>query len=369
MMGELSSGRALSGNHRYCIGASSRGRKRGSSKFHSKSIAMNDQIKPQRRMNGRSDVERGEKPQDKFASGYDFLLVNEDITHGTFPEVMGCVNRLKRNENVVLILVTYGGSANAAYRTARFLQTVYEDVVAFLPAECKSAGTLLVSAANAVFVSPFGEMGPLDVQLLKRDELAGRRSGLTTRSALEDLKSHSFDLFEHFMTEIISRSGTAVSFRAAADVAAGISSRMMAPIYEQINPEALGQDHRDLRIAVHYGERLNRKFKNLKKGALQRLVYDYPSHDFVIDLEETRELFERVDIATPALMKIVNARVMDVLIPKSGSDRLVTMLGYDGQPVPERERKTSNASQRNNSDASDSPAPKAGDGAGAPTAS
>jgi hypothetical protein len=305
---------------------------------------------------------------DKYSSGYDFLLVNEDIRDDTFPEVMGCVNRFKKNNNVVLILLTYGGTANGAYRTARYLQTIYEDVVAFLPSECKSAGTLLVTAANSVLISPFGEVGPLDVQLLKRDELAGRRSGLTTRSALEDLKTHSFDLFEHFMTEIINRSGTAVSFRTAADVASRVSSRLMSKIYEQINPDALGQDYRDLNIALHYGKRLNRKFSNLKKDALERLVYEYPSHDFVIDLEEAKELFQRVELPTPTLMKLVSARALDCLIPKYGSDHLVAMLDYDGKTIIP-EKKLSNGPQRNSADAPTSSVPKGGDGAGASTAS
>jgi hypothetical protein len=345
---------------------------------------MNDDVsqKPQRKRAGAKAASQSSdsvvdapttppKPPkpDKFGSGYDYLLVNEDMRENTFPEVMGCVNHFRKHDKVVLILVTYGGSANAAYRTARFLQTVYDDVVAFLPAECKSAGTLLVTAANSVIISPFGEIGPLDVQLLKRDELAGRRSGLTTRSALEDLKTHSFDLFEHFMTEIIKKSGTAVSFRTAADVAARVTSRLLSRIYEQINPDALGQDYRDLSIALRYGERLNRKFSNLKKDALTQLVYEYPSHDFVIDLEEAKELFQRVELPTPALMRLVSSRAVDCLIPKYGSDRLVAMLSSDGQIItlekpdaPQRNRANATASPT-------SPVQTGGNGAGTTAAS
>ncbi|HEX3708998.1 MAG TPA: hypothetical protein VHV56_03835 [Pseudolabrys sp.] len=273
------------------------------------------------------------KSKDRFASGYDFLLLNQDLMDSTFPEVMGTVNLHQANKKVVLILVTYGGQANVAYRIARFLQTVYEEVVAFIPAECKSAGTLMVTAARTVVISPFGEFGPLDVQLLRRDELAGRRSGLTTRSALEDLKTHSFELFEHFMTEIITKSGTAVSFRLAAEIASRMSSRVMSRIYEQINPDALGQDYRDLNIALKYGERLNREYGNLKKGALHRLVYDYPSHDFVIDLEEAQEIFERVELPAPTLVRIMTARSLECLVPKTGRQKLCEMVTNSGQKM------------------------------------
>lgn len=273
-------------------------------------------------------------PADRYASGFDFLLLNQDMEESAFPEVLGCVQQHKANSRVVLILVTYGGQANVAYRIARLLQTIYEEVVAFIPSQCKSAGTLMVTAAKTVVISPFGEFGPLDVQLLRRDELAGRRSGLTTRSALEDLKAHSFELFEQFMIGIISKSGTAVSFRLAADIASRTSARVMSRIYEQINPDALGQDYRDLNIALKYGERLNRRYGNLKKNALRRLVYDYPSHDFVIDLEEAKEIFERVELPTPTLVELITNRSMDCLVPRVGRQRLVEMVTASGQKLP-----------------------------------
>src|SRR5690348_131671 len=81
---------------------------------------------------------------DPFASGYDFLLINHDIDDNLFPDVLSCVSKNKKNDRVVVIVVTYGGSANVAYRVARYLQTVYREIVAFVPSICKSAGTLIV---------------------------------------------------------------------------------------------------------------------------------------------------------------------------------------------------------------------------------
>jgi hypothetical protein len=45
-----------------------------------------------------------------------------------------------------------------------------------------------------------------------------------------------------------------------------------------------------------YGERLNRG--NLRKDALERLVQGYPTHAFVIDLDEAKTLFNKVREAT-----------------------------------------------------------------------
>lgn len=119
------------------------------------------------------------------------------------------------------------------------------------------------------------------------------------------MQEHAFELFEHFMMQIKARSGGTISFKLAAEIASAASSGMMAEVYSQINPEVIGTDYRDLSIATKYGERLDKKYQNLKPGALQRLVREYPSHDFVIDLEEARELFNRVDVPSPALYNAV----------------------------------------------------------------
>jgi hypothetical protein len=210
---------------------------------------------------------------------------------------------------------------------------MYENMVAFVPSICKSAGTLVVAAANSLVMTPTGEIGPLDVQLQQRDELSGRRSGLTTRSALSDLKTHTMDIFEYFMLSIISKSAGAISFRLAADISAKVSSEVMSRVYEQINPEALGQDFRDLNVAEQYCKRLNRKFKNLRPEAINRLVHNYPSHNFIIDMEEAMELFERVDLPTSSLWNIAFAPKWRMMSPPLGNATIVQMLAIDGRSI------------------------------------
>ena len=82
-------------------------------------------------------------------------------------------------------------------------------------------------------------------------------------------------------------------------------ARPPLPIYAQINPEVLGQDFMDLTVAEKYCERLNKSSRNLKPGAIHRLVYEYPTHDFVIDFEEASELFESVEQPTVTLISLL----------------------------------------------------------------
>ena len=141
---------------------------------------------------------------DRFAVGADIILANGPVDERLFSGIMKASTEEKevRNNTVVLCLVTYGGLAADAYRIGRWLHQRYDDVVVFVPSLCKSAGTLIACAANSIVMTPFGELGPLDVQILKRDELFERRSGLIKNYALEELEQISFRLFEYFMLNI-----------------------------------------------------------------------------------------------------------------------------------------------------------------------
>ncbi|MCY3843687.1 MAG: hypothetical protein OXH69_09110 [Acidobacteria bacterium] len=87
--------------------------------------------------------------------------------------------------NTLLILTTNGGQADAAYRIARLIQLTSREFLLFVPHRCKSAGTLLALGANSILMSPIAELGPLDVQLMQRDEIGRVRSGLVVRTALK----------------------------------------------------------------------------------------------------------------------------------------------------------------------------------------
>jgi ClpP class serine protease len=55
----------------------------------------------------------------------------------------------KRNENVSVVLTTYGGDAHAAYRMARSLQSFFSGTIRVLiVGPCKSAGTLVAIGAR-----------------------------------------------------------------------------------------------------------------------------------------------------------------------------------------------------------------------------
>ena len=196
--------------------------------------------------------------------------------------------------NSILFLTTRGGLANAAYQIARLIQNMSGKFYLCLPAECKSAGTLIALGATEIFMTSVSEIGPLDVQLLQRDEIGRRRSGMVVRTALDGLAQETFKIFESVMLEITVNSGKNISFDVASRIAVEIATKVMTPVYAQINPEALGNDLRDLEIATAYGHRLIEYGKNATKETIRKLVEDYPAHDFIVDKAEASTLFKVV---------------------------------------------------------------------------
>lgn len=209
--------------------------------------------------------------------------------------------------NSLLILTTHGGLADSAYQIARLFQKTSDCFYVVIASRCKSAGTLVALGANELIMSPVSELGPLDVQIMQRDEIGQRRSGLVVRTALEGLAGESFALFEHIMLRIKAGSSQTVSFEVASRIAAEIAVGLMAPVYSQISPDALGNDLRNLHVATEYGTRLIAHGGNADSDTVQRLVEDYPAHGFIIDKAEADTLFAKVSEPDTALNDLIAA--------------------------------------------------------------
>ena len=205
-------------------------------------------------------------------------------------------------ERGVLILTSYGGKPDTAYKIARLFQSIFDHFVLCVPRVCKSAGTLIALGANEILMGAGAELGPLDAQLQQRNEIGQRRSGLVVQTALEELAKETLKIYERLMLNITGKSENAVSFEVASQIASQIAVGVMNPVYAQINPYDIGSDVRDLNVAKVYGERLIERGNNARStDTVEHLVENYPSHDFVIDIHEAKRLFTNVEYAASAL--------------------------------------------------------------------
>jgi hypothetical protein len=206
-----------------------------------------------------------------------------------------CRARTAKRKNVVLVLTTPGGDAHAAYKIARCLQRCWKSLTVFVPGWCKSAGTLVAIGAHKLVIGDLGELGPIDVQRGKADELWEMNSGLVENAAFQALETAALKMFADYLFHIKEMSQGQVTFKTASDVAVKMIVGQLEPVYAQIDPLKIGENTRAMQIAEHYGSRLNLHSENLcNRDSLEALVTAYSSHAFVIDRLEAKDLFKRV---------------------------------------------------------------------------
>lgn len=233
------------------------------------------------------------------------------------------INEIKetspKRDNIVLILTTYGGDPDAAFRIARYIKRKYQKFTLFVFGSCKSAGTLLALGADEIVMSDFGELGPLDVQVTKDDDFRSE-SVLDIQQALSVIGSQAFEMFESYLLKLISGTQALITTRTAADIASSMAVNLLSPISSQIDPLRLGEMNRLMNIALAYGQRL----KPESIEVIKNLIYNYPSHSFVIDYEEAKKLFS--DVREPMDLEYELEEMILPLVRKPSSQEIILNL-------------------------------------------
>jgi len=239
-----------------------------------------------------------------------------------------------KKKDLLLCLATYGGDPNAAYRIGRCLQHHYPGRVAiYAPSYCKSSGTLLAIATNNLIIGNQGELGPLDIQLQKRDEIFEQSSGLDIFKAVNFLEDRALMELRKYMIDI--KAGTGITTKLSAEIATKLTDSIIKPIACQIDPIKIGEHQRAIGIAQEYGFRLNEMTHALQPDALNRLVGGYPSHDFVIDRKEAAELFLEVFAPCDTMIAIFKQIETTIIRNISNNQPFVELFLPSSQDVAE----------------------------------
>lgn len=226
------------------------------------------------------------------------------------PRCLLCIEGVFANisrPKATLFLVTNGGSPDPAYKITRYFQEKYERFEVVVSGRCKSAGTLIALGAHELVFTPYGELGPLDIQLSKVDKFDAMQSGLTIQDSLNTLEARAVSKFYEIVKDYIQANNGQLSFASASKAASDFVTQLYAPVFARIDPEEVGARARSMKIAADYGRRLAVKSQNLKKDTLKLLSETYSSHSFVIDQQEAETLFVRVRKATEAEAAVVAA--------------------------------------------------------------
>lgn len=188
-----------------------------------------------------------------------------------------------------------GGDINVAYQIAEFLREHCDKMRLFVPLFAKSAATIFALASDEIIMCDFAELGPLDTQILEERGRGERKfsSALNPFKSLSQIQSFSLETMDLVVKLLVRRSTLTVdeAIGKAIKFSAGISN----PLYEKLDIEKLGEYSRALMIGKEYGVRLLHRYnKNMdadrRDTVVDRLVYGYPSHDYIIDYKELIDL-------------------------------------------------------------------------------
>lgn len=245
---------------------------------------------------------------DSVAKGRDadVILYNGPMLRPEDTKVISQCRQRNKRTHVLVILVTRGGDADAAYRMARCFQTQYTRFLLYVSGFCKSAGTLVAVGAHDLIMSDRGELGPLDVQMPKKDALWEMQSGLTVMDTLDTLQYKAARTFEQFFGSLV-RSSSSITLKTAAEIATKMTTGLFAPLYSQVDPLHIGEAGRAMTVAEQYGNRLLEHGCNITDEGLRKIVTDYPSHGYVIDRAEATRLFESVQEPSTEEVLLVEA--------------------------------------------------------------
>jgi hypothetical protein len=234
---------------------------------------------------------------------------SEHLCNPDFRKLYENRNQFSGIDTLEVMIHTPGGHASIAYRMARFFRSHCKHLNFIVPIMAKSAGTLLCLAGEKIFMGELAELGPLDVQIT--DELErGKRpfSPLDEFKSMEFLREYATEFLDYFAFALTERG---MSVKQALHESIPAVTGMMEPLYSHIDPSKVGSFRRSLAEGEDYAKRLLKQTRNpMVEKLVERLVWQYPVHDFVIDYAEGREIGLPVvkleaaheNILVPALM-------------------------------------------------------------------
>jgi hypothetical protein len=259
-----------------------------------------------------------------------------------------------RFDGLDLIIQSSGGDIHAAYLIMSMLRERMEgksELVACVPSRAQSAATLLCLGADKILLGELGSLGPLDAQIRKGVTEAGTPNYI---SALHLLKALS-RLQQFSLESFTAMAGHLDAHQASHDdqIKYGIkySHAITCPLFEHIDSGEVGYWDQMLQTGEEYGRRLLEQGHLVKdeevkidrdihiKSIVHKLVYEYPSHELVIDRGVLEDLRLRAALIPEDKDKDKDARRISREFAEYASETLIMLVDPfacpDGAPAPE----------------------------------
>jgi Serine dehydrogenase proteinase len=198
-------------------------------------------------------------------------------------------------ENTInVILDSIGGPLDSAFRTVLYLSRYAETLNVYVPRRAKSASTLMAVGANAIFMSPFAELGPLDTQIRDPRNPADYMSALDCYQSVDYVRDFGFNTLSQALKHLAAVTQGKVTLVDSLNTAEEFAIGSITPMLTQTKSLDFGAWGRSLKIAERYAQLLlsrRPEVDQARAGKIaSRLVYGYTHHLFPIDIIEAKDI-------------------------------------------------------------------------------
>lgn len=236
------------------------------------------------------------------------------ITRRTVSRLAAALGDADDFDRLDVVVHSSGGDIHAAYQMMTLLRGRMNgagELVTCVPRKAQSSATLLCLGSDRIVLDELGALGPLDAQIRVGLTDAGTpdySSALHLLNGLSRLQEFSLDTLRQTAAMLHDKRvrRTEDVLRFSIDFSRGIT----APLFERIESHKIGYWDQMLRTGESYGRRLLRRGRlvidapNVERdehvdAVIRQLVNDYPSHEYVIDVDELRDkLHLKADLLT-----------------------------------------------------------------------
>ncbi len=191
-----------------------------------------------------------------------------------------------------ILLNTSGGNIHQAFKITKMLRETAKEISVLVPWFSKSAGTLICLGADKIVLSIISELGPLDAQIKEKDEDGYQsKSALDGFKALDLVQSHNLDTLDFVITLFLRKAG--LKFSEILKHAITFTANTCGTLYNSFDLKELGGYRRALELGEKYGKTVLTRYMGMDKkragDIVRNLVYNYPEHGYIIDVDELIE--------------------------------------------------------------------------------
>ncbi len=202
----------------------------------------------------------------------------------------------KTHTAIDIVLSSGGGNIYAAYKMVKILRNKCAELNVVIPLFAKSAATLISLSADKIYMAPQSELGPLDFLMEHPTEEGIQISALDGVAPVEYFTGVGVEIMKKVYSW--SRDDLAVGRKVALDFARNYASDCIKPILAKLDPSVVNMCYRELLKAYRYGNEFLVEYMlkdapnkvRLADEIMKKLVWDFPSHSFAIDIKQAEDL-------------------------------------------------------------------------------